>query len=86
MLKGNWILMILAILCLAAGANAQPVNLFPTGDMEQGGDEWTPPRWWSSHGTGPGEGLVGVSTDTPTGTGQSLMATGWDVPYYDYNT
>ena len=86
MLKDNWILMMLAVLCLVVVADAQPVNLFPSGDMEDGGNATTPPNNWSSQGTGPGQGTIGVSSDTPTGSGQSLMVTGWDDPDYDYWT
>lgn len=78
--KGSWILMMLAVLFLVAGANAAldpGVNLIPMGDMEDGGDAFTPPLYWSSVGTNPGEGTVGVSSDTPFGSPQSLHVTGY---------
>ena len=89
MLKRNLVLMMLAVLFVVAGANAAldpGINLFATGDMESGGDEWTPPLNWSSNGTDPGQGIIGVSTDTPTGAGQSLCVSGYVVEGYDYNT
>ena len=78
--------MVLSVLCLAVVANAELVNVFCTGDMEQSEQEWPQPIYWSSHGTQPGQGTVSASTDTPTGTGHSLMVTGWDFEDYDYDT
>ena len=85
MLKRNWILMMLVVLSLVAGANGEVDNWFYTGDMEQGGDEWTPPLHWSQVGVEPGQGTVGVSTDTPTGTGQSLWVRGYNDEYGTYS-
>ena len=61
-------------------------NLFGNGNLESGGTATTPPTDWSEHGNGPGEGTIGVSSDTPTSTGQSLRVEGWNLPGYDYNT
>jgi hypothetical protein len=63
-----------------------PYNLFSTGDVEDGGNSTTPPLYWSQNGNDAGQGTIGVSTDTPTGTGQSLRVEGWDDPGYDYWT
>ena len=75
--------LIVSLLLVASNAQA---NLFTTGDMENGGNATTAPLYWSSNGTGVGQGTVGVSTDTPSATGQSLRVEGWDFPGYDYTT
>ncbi len=71
---------------LAFSNDEADVNLFPYGDMETGGNATTPPKGWYGYGAGLGEGTVGVSTDTPSGTGQSLRVEGWDFPDYNYST
>ena len=61
-------LVLVALLVLVS--SAQATNYFPSGDMENGGDATTPPLYWT--GSDGVAGLIGVSSDTPTGTGQSL--------------
>ena len=85
MTNAKVILAALALLFLSA-ATSEAQNIFPSGDMENGGDATTPPLHWSMNGADPGQGTIGVSSDTPTGTGQSLLVSGWDVPGYDYWT
>ena len=76
-------LVVLMVLSFAVAANAAlpvGVEMMPSGDMENGGDATTPPLYWSDTGTG----TVGVSSDTPDGSPQSLVVTGDETPGYDY--
>ncbi len=88
MFKKSLVLMALMALLLMVVSSAQAVNYYTSGDMENGGDATTPPLNWSSNGTGPGQGIIGVSTDTPTGSGQSLKvdANGYTIGGYNYST
>lgn len=65
MLKKSMILV--AVLAMAV-SSVQATNLFTTGDMESGGNATTPPLTWTTRP----EMTSGVSSDTPSGTGQSL--------------
>jgi hypothetical protein len=73
MVEGKRILVLVAVVAfLVAIPNAQAVNYFTSGDMENGGDAVTPPLYWSANGAG----THGVSSDTRFGTGQSLRVEG----------
>ena len=51
-------------------------NLFTNGDMEGAG---SPPAPWSANGTNGGlDGSVTTSTDTPSGSGQSIQVIDFD--------
>ena len=81
MLKKSLILLtVLSFAVVANGALPVGVEMMSSGDMENGGDATTPPLYWSDTGTG----TVGVSSDTPSGSGQSLEVTGDETPGYDY--
>ena len=77
--KRNWILAILFVLCMGAIANAalpEGENIFGiSGDMETGGSATTLPDFWETNLT---VGTVGVSSDTPRGSAQSLKVAAGD--------
>jgi hypothetical protein len=67
--KGRTVLGWLATMVLAFGwTTSIQANQVTNGDMEAGGGPTTPPTGWMLE-----KGIVGVSTDTPSGSGQSML-------------
>ena len=81
--KNMMVVLVVSLLLVASSAQA---NLFTSGDMDSGGDATTPPDGWSAYFVNGSAGTVGVSSDTPDGSAQSIELTGGETSGYDYWT